>query len=181
MKIERNGNTLICVEVDKLTDGDDRFFQACYIHGLWIEDEESETRFKLRYCENVVRLEECIRLVLRYAEKFGCTVDKAVFVLAHSLQSECETEKARAIKAREVEMARLRWARRKETGCEYCTRCKKLGDADFFCGYSGDRLDCRMDLYHYDPVTRQTIAFYEIGEPNEHCKDYFEEKIIRRN
>ena len=176
MRVEIENSAIVCgtdSDWKKLPDNEREFLYKCYT--MW----EGFTKTgKLKWYEtnsSAGTKEERYRRMLRNAESCGVEVAQEVLEVIQALKAQAEDERILAERLAFLEAKRKAWERRERVGCEGCQNCERIGDGWFKCHYSGDDLEARFSEI-YDPVTQCNLMFHEVGIPNAHCKDYYQER-----
>lgn len=180
VEIRVKNDTVIAFSNDwkSLTDNERSFFQKCYFHAIWTAFDD-DGNLVMQSVETSIKKAWLISRVVELAKSLKIDVSVEVEDLLDRLRKAQKKDEERAKTAREIEMLQLRWKARKKSACNNCQYCEQTGDGCFRCRYSGDELDVRM-IDRWDVLNGVYELFHETGEPNEHCKDYYEEKIVKR-
>lgn len=116
-----------------------------------------------------------MRQMLNNAAACGVEVSEEVREIYAELKAKADAEMLLKERLAFLESKRRAWEYRERTGCEGCGACERIGDGWFKCQHSGDELEARFSEA-WDPVTKCMIIFHEVGVPNAHCKDYYQER-----
>ena len=176
MRIEmENGAVVLSAENWKaLSEDEHKYLYKCYSYAMWVGFTPSG-KLKMRVPDKVKYKADLLQTAISYAESRGIEVADEVRAELEQWQEKAMEERLLEDKLAYIESLRRRWESRQRTGCAGCRQCERIGDGWFRCGYSGDDLDARFSEV-YDPETQCMLIFHEVGEPNEHCKDYYQER-----
>lgn len=164
---------------NSLTRNEKKFFSKCYFYAIWTGF-DADGNLIMQHCESASKKIRVISNAIKLAKPFEIAVSSEVEDLLGKLREAAKTDEERVCVARERELLRLRWQNRKKSGCELCEYRVQKGDAWFECAYSGDTLDTRIGE-HWDGLNGVYEIFHEDGEPNEHCKDFYQESIVKKD
>lgn len=182
MRVDVNErNDLVCIAEDwkQLTKEEHDFLSDCFWQVIWTGFTE-DGYLKFNASESNYNNYRRINTMLFHAKSHGVAVGESVREYLQAIDEKAREEQRQADFEREIELKKTVWKNRKETGCMHCKYSIQVGDGDFTCGYSGDELDFKFTEV-YNPDTKAMEIFYEVGKPNNHCKDYFEEIEKDRN
>lgn len=177
MRVEIENGVVICgtdSDWKNLPDNEHEFLHKCYT--FWEGfTKEGKLKWHELYSSRPDTDEWRFRQMISYAE--SCGVEVSEEVREHYRAIKEKAEEYRIIKERQyfLEAKRRTWEQRERNGCEGCRECARIGDGWFRCRYSGDDLEARFSEV-YDPATQCMIIFHEVGIPNAHCKDYYQER-----
>lgn len=176
MKIElENGKIVLSAENWKaLTEKEHEYLHKCYAYGMWVDFTPSG-KLKFREYEKAKYQVELIRIMFSLAEAANVAHEEEVETVYNQLREKALEELLLEERKAFLEQKRRTWECRERTGCEGCRDCERIGDGWFRCLYSGDDLEARFSEV-WDPVSRCMIIFHEVGVPNAHCKDYYQER-----
>ena len=181
MIVDVKNEDIVCIADDwkALQDNERKFLSQCYFNGVWTHFDDGG-RLVMRKEDDAARQEKIIHAMGYAAEQNNIKVSEGVADLLLIVKEKQKKEEERRIAEKIIEMKRSSWEYRQKRGCEGCRMCKVVGDASFVCGYSGDDLDCRFaEVWNLE--LKMMDIFHEVGVPNEHCKDYFGERIGRKS
>lgn len=175
MKIDIIENQLVCIADDwkNLSKEEHDFLRTCYLEQTWVGFTE-EGYLKFYEGNSCQWRERRMKRMLEAANARSVEVSEAAKTWIDNFMNLVSEEKRQEEIAREVALKRERWEDRQKRGCQLCKYSRKFGDGDFWCEYSKEWLDFRLGEC-WDPVKGIMYMFYEIGIPNNHCKDYFNE------
>lgn len=159
------------------TENEYAFMQACEKQMMWWDFDDG---VQLTYPTDIVRRVKLWRSLLEYANKYGIEVDEAFLCIYEKAEKELQTKEGQEELLAYVNLKRSAWKNRQEMGCMFCKDCEQIGKGWFRCKYSGDDLATRVSEY-WDQVTNTVEMFHEVGVPNEHCRDYYNERIKEVN
>lgn len=158
------------------TDDEYAFMQACEKQMMWWELDDG---VQLTSPTDIVRRVNLWRALLEYAKKYGIEVDGSFYSIYEEAEKQLQTKKGQEELLAYVNLKSKTWENRQKTGCMFCKYSERIGDGWFICKYSGDELEMRISEY-WDQVTNMMVTFHEVGVPNEHCKDYYQERKLWR-
>ncbi len=179
MRIEMENGTVVCAAENwkTLSYDEHKFLSDCYGYAVWV-DFTASGKLKMQMpgkAWHAQRVAQLLRIMLAFAKAHNIEVRECVNSFYNEWKAKADEEKAQEEKLAYIESLRQRWESRQRTGCADCRECERIGDAWFRCKHSGDELDTRFSEV-YDPVTQCMLIFHEVGVPNEHCKDYYQER-----
>lgn len=177
MRVEIEQGIVVC-DTDSdwkdLPENEHEFLYKCYSY--WEGFTKSGKLKWYKLSSNRAETEEWrMRSMITHA--YTCNVEVSQDVLREFERIKEQAKEELLLKERLafLESKRRKWATRERDGCEGCMDCIRVGDGWFKCGYSGDDLETRFSEV-WDPVTQCMIIFHEVGVPNAHCKDYYQER-----
>ena len=177
MRIETSESQIVCVADDwkELSKSERDFLSDCYWRGIWVGF-DGLGRLIMRV-QTAVEMLQKIKTVIYRAIEHGVEYSPEIEQLKEKYEELAKTEREKEEAAKAIAFKKERWKNRKERACVNCPYCVRLGDGWFQCRYSGDELGSRF-IETYNPAIQAMELFYEVGEPNEHCKDYINERIV---
>lgn len=176
MKVDFINGKIVCIAADwnKLGENERKFLSECYWRGIWGDfDENGHLPFRTPDTAQEIHKKLCH--IVQSGEWNKVEITDGVFAIKDKYEPIAEKERNEWEAARQAVLRQEKWESRKKNGCGGCKHCMQIGDGWFRCLYSGDELDSRM-YNEYNYVTNVYEMFHEMGEPNEHCKDYVEVK-----
>lgn len=177
MKVEIENGILVCgtdSEWKNLPENEHEFLHDCF--GFWEGfTKEGKLRWYELHTSNSETLEWRMRHMLLYAKTYDVEVTDEVRALYAEIKERADEERRLKRQAEILESKRRKWEYRERTGCADCRLCERIGDGWFRCQHSGDELEVRFSEV-WDPVSKSMIIFHEVGVPNVHCKDYYQER-----
>lgn len=159
------------------TEDEYAFMQACEKRMMWWELDDG---IQLTYPSDLPRRVELWGALLTYAKKYGVEVDNSFIEVYNNEAKRLKTKHGQEELLRHINFKRQVWETTQKNGCICCQYCERIGDGWFKCKYSGDELETRISEY-WDPITNVMVMFHEVGVPNEHCRDYYNERIKEAN
>ena len=176
MRIEMENGAVVCAVNDwkSLTSDEHKFLSNCYGYAVWTGFTESG-KLKMRAPEKASSAADLLRITISFAETREIEITDEVRAELERWKDKGLEERLQEEKLAYIQKLRENWEYRQKKGCAGCRQCERIGDGWFRCGYSGDDLDARFSEV-YDPLTQCMLIFHEVGEPNEHCKDYYQER-----
>ena len=185
MRIELKDGEIVCVMSawKELNFNEKKFYDKCYWHHIFdgYSEELNEKGGYLTYRKGHLDLtatefNQRLNGLFYLAETYQIEVAEEVREYRKKAREKANEERKRVEFAQAIQFKRDVWESRKRSGCQGCQYSEQVGDSLFLCNHSGDELDTRICEY-YDIFTGVNEMFHEMGEPNEHCKDYFNERI----
>ena len=167
-----------CEDWNALQANERKFLSDCYWTACWT-DFDGDGNLTMYEPASAFERRRTILNIEYNAKNNGIEVSDEVRAYAETLEQAAKEEQERARKAQEAQAARERWESRKKDGCDDCGYCQRMGDGWFKCKYSGDELDSRMSE-RWDGLRGVYELFYEVGVPNERCKDFYRETVKRK-
>lgn len=185
MKIELKDGEIVCVMSawKDLNFNEKKFYDKCYWHHIFdgYSEELNEKGGYLTYRKGrldltAIEFNQRLNGLFYWAETYQIEVAEEVREYRQKAREKANEERKRVEFAQAIQFKRDVWESRKKSGCQGCEYMVECGNGDFSCRYSGDILKTRIGEY-YDIFTGAYTIFHEMGEPNEHCKNYFNERI----
>lgn len=177
MKVEIENGILVCWtdnEWKQLSEKEHEFLYKCF--GYWEGfTKDGKLRWYELHTSDAETLERRMRLMLLYADMYDVDVSEAVREQYTEIKARADEEQRLKRQAELLEAKRRKWEYRERTGCADCRMCERIGSGWFRCNHSGEELEARF-CEVWDPKSRSMIMFHEIGVPNAHCKDYYQER-----
>ena len=178
MRVEIENGIVVCgtdSDWKALPENEHDFLSKCY--PWWQGFTESGKLMWFKFNPNATAQTKAyaMNMMIIYAKERSIEVTDEVKGLYSELKEAAEEELILQERLAFLECKRRTWEYRQRTGCEDCNSCERIGDGWFRCKYSGDELEARFSEV-WDPVTQCMLMFHEVGIPNTHCKDYYQER-----
>ena len=180
MRVEVENGIIVCgtdSDWKQLPENEHNFLYKCY--GFWVGFTKNGKLQHSPTTRSADLQEWSMRGMLLAAETCGVEVTEEVRKLYAELKEKAAEELLLKERLAFLEMKRKTWESRERTGCDGCRECERIGDGWFRCKHSGDDLEARFSEV-WDPVTQCMVIFHEVGIPNAHCKDYYQERKLWR-
>ena len=177
MKIEIENGEVVCSTTSdwkRLPENEHKFLSDCYTYAIWTSFTASG-KIKMRVQEKAKYAVELFRMMFVCAKAHEIEIAQEVVELWQEWKQKAAEELLLEERLAFLEGKRKAWERRQRDGCDGCQHCERIGESWFRCKYSGEDLTARFSEV-WDPVTRCMIIFHEVGVPNAHCKDYYQER-----
>lgn len=181
MRVEVENGIIVCgtdSDWKNLPENEHEFLAKCY---PWWQGFTENGKLKW-YKFNTDRAETheySMRRMLAYAETCEVEVTEEVREIYKDWKARAEEDRIIQERLAFLESKRKTWESRERTGCDGCRECERIGEGWFRCKHSGDDLEARFSEV-WDPVTQCMVIFHEVGIPNAHCKDYYQERKLWR-
>ena len=181
MKVELENGIIVCgtdSDWKQLPENEHEFLSKCYPWWQYFTESGKLKWFKFN-TDRAATHEYAMRRMIKHAETCKVEVTEEVRELYKTWNERAEEDRVLQERLAFLEGKRRAWEYRQRTGCADCKSCERIGDSWFRCKYSGDDLEVRFSEV-WDPVTQSMIMFHEVGVPNAHCKDYYQERKLWR-
>lgn len=180
MKLKFENDLLLCIAEDwkKLEYNEKSFLSKIAFECITYLNDNGDLQFMLKGYKLDSKI-LVVKRILALAKEYFIEIDESVEVYLQELLKQEKEEEDLYLKQYKLECKERMWAHRQKVGCEGCEHSKRYGDAWFGCGLSGDDLNVRIaEFYNYK--TKCNELFHETGIPNEHCKDFFQFREVKK-
>jgi hypothetical protein len=158
----------------KLPENEHNFLYECFLLWEWQKGSNKLQWHKKTTTNNKIEY-DYLKQMVKNANSNQIEVADEVVDILEGLEAKVNEELLTREKRLEIERLRKRWEVRQREGCYGCNYCEQIGDAWFKCRYSGDELETRF-FEKWNPETQCMELFHEMGIPNAHCIDCFNER-----
>lgn len=180
MKVEVENGIIVCgtdSDWKNLPENEHNFLYKSY--GFWVGFTKNGKLKHSSITKSTDLQEWSMRGMLLAAEMCEVEVTEEVREIYKDWKARSEEDRIIQERLAFMELKRKTWERRERTGCDGCRECERIGEGWFRCKHSGDDLEARFSEV-WDSVTQCMVIFHEVGIPNAHCKDYYQERKLWR-
>jgi hypothetical protein len=180
LRVEVENGIIVCgtdSDWKNLPENEHEFLYKCY--GFWVGFTKNGKLLHSSTTKSADLQELFMRRMINAAETCGVEVTEEVREIYKDWKARAEEDRIIQEWLAFMESKRKTWEYRERTGCDGCRECERIGEGWFRCKRSGDDLEARFSEV-WDPVTQCMVIFHEVGVPNAHCKDYYQERKLWR-